>query len=62
MKVHLEPDEFVNICPYNYTKSGFSSPSMEKPGFLQSHIKEVGAQFLPGILDANLCKNRQTNN
>ncbi len=22
----------------------------------------VGAQFLPGILDANLCKNKQTNN
>ena len=24
--------------------------------------KLVGAQFLPGILDANLCKNKQTNN
>ncbi len=28
------------------------------------HVKHylVGAQFLPGILDANLCKNKQTNN
>ncbi len=24
--------------------------------------KPVGAQFMPGLLDANLCKNKQTNN
>ncbi len=27
-----------------------------------STINQVGAQFMPGLLDANLCKNIQTNN
>ncbi len=30
--------------------------------FKQPSEKSVGAQFMPGLLDANLCKNKQTNN
>ncbi len=26
------------------------------------NVFSVGAQFMPGLLDANLCKNKQTNN
>ncbi len=29
---------------------------------IDSNQTDVTAQFLPGILDANLCKNKQTNN
>ncbi len=31
-------------------------------GSFEGAFFEIGAQFLPDILDANLCKNKQTNN